>query len=369
MILIVRSNSIVKDPRVGKYIKFLNDNNIDYKIIGWDRLQENTEIDHSIFYQKKAGYNLGGVKAVYYRLCWMAFCFRMFIKLKPDTIHGCDLDAAFPAVIYKKIVRNRTKIIFDVFDWFSATLSNQGKIVASCFRLMEKVTVKLSQYIFICEKERIEQIPYDISSKVYVLPNIPYVENENNIKYYDEEISFHNDKLTLSYVGGLYNERFLSELLDLAGTGMFNLLIAGYGDRDLEQKCKILNNYDNVKFYGPVPYTYGLHIMYNSDIIYAMYCKTNPNHIYAAPNKYYESMLLAKPIITTAGTIVGKKVVENNLGYAIEEQTSVLKEQIDYCSAHKKELIDKGKSANKLWTDYYKNYTADFLNNIYINLI
>lgn len=86
--------------------------------------------------------------------------------------------------------------------------------------------------------------------------------------------------------------------------GICNLLIAGYGAKEIEERCINLNEKDNIIYFGKVVYDQGLNIMYNGDVIYAMYCKTNPNHIFAAPNKYYEAMLLAKPIISTKGTIV-----------------------------------------------------------------
>ena len=74
--------------------------------------------------------------------------------------------------------------------------------------------------------------------------------------------------------------------------GYVNLLIAGFGDDRIERRCIEMSARENIKYFGTVSYEQGLHISYNSDIIYAMYCKTNPNHIYAAPNKYYEAMLL-----------------------------------------------------------------------------
>lgn len=369
MILIIRCNAISNDPRVKKYLSYLDSNNIDYRVLGWDRNGEGLEYKNSTFFRKKSGYNVGGLKAAWNRILWMRFCFIQIRKIKPSFIHGCDLDSAFPAVMYKVLCNRKTKVLFDVFDWFSATLYNQPKIIRIAFKWMESITSKHSDHIIICEKERLEQIPYDISSKVDILPNIPMADNEKSFKYIDDSFSFSNDIITISYVGGLYDERFLDELLDIAEKGNINLLIAGYGDKRIENRCKMLSNLENVKYFGGVPYEQGLHISYNSDIVYAMYCKTNPNHIYAAPNKYYEAMLLGKPIITTKGTIVGDKVNSEDIGFVVEENKEHLIELLEYVNLNKTFCRIKGEKAHSLWEVKYKEFTSNFLKSRYSLII
>lgn len=369
MILIIRCNAISNDPRVKKYLTYLDTNKIEYKVLGWDRNDEKLEYNNCIFFKKKAGYNVGGLKAAWNRILWMWFCFRQIVKIKPSFIHGCDIDSAFPAVMYKILYSRKTKVLFDVFDWFSATLYNQPKLVTTSFKWMESLASKYSDHIIICEKERLEQIPYNISSKVDILPNIPMITDETSFKYEDESLIFHNKKITVSYVGGLYDERFLDELLDIAEQGYVNLLIAGYGDKRLEEKCNRLSKLDNVRYFGGVPYEQGLHISYNSDIIYAMYCKTNRNHIYAAPNKYYEAMLLGKPIITTTGTIVGDKVNNNDIGFAIDETFDGLKKLLIKLNSDFKVACEKGTNALTLWNKEFATYTHDFLNSTYHNYL
>lgn len=369
MVTLLRCNAISNDPRVKKYLSYLDENKIDYQVIGWDRNDENLSYKNCTFFRKKAGYNVGGIKAAWNRVLWMWFCFRQLVKKKPSVVHGCDIDSAFPAVMYKILTNRKSKVIFDVFDWFSATLYNQPKLVTSAFKWMESITTKRSDHIIICEKERIAQIPYNISSKVEILPNIPMVSDESSFKYKDDSLSFPNNRLTLSYVGGLYDERFLDELLDVAEQGYINLLIAGYGDKRLEERCINLSKLENVKYFGGVPYEKGLHISYNSDVVYAMYCKTNPNHIYAAPNKYYEAMLLGKPIITTAGTIVANKVEENEIGYTIEENIDALKKLLDSLKINESEYTEKGRNSHILWNQKFENYTSNFMRTKYISFL
>ena len=364
MILLIRCNSIKSDPRAEKYIKYYKTNNIEYKIIGWDRLGEELVYENTIYFQRKSLYNQGGFKAAFNRIRWMFFVYRKLIKSRKEisVIHACDLDAAFPSAVYKFFHYREIKIIFDIFDWFTATLYNQNKFILLMFSIMERFSINNSDEVIICEPERIDQIPYKLNKKELILPNIPSF-TEVDFLCYNEAYKFENEKIVFSYVGGFAAGRNLDELFDIVEKGLINLLIAGYGEHKLETRCQELAFFPNVKYFGKVDYKVGLNIMYNSDLIYAMYSKSNPNHIYAAPNKYYESMLLGKPILSTKGIFLEKKIVDNNIGYVIDESIEQLQEIVG--SLQKKEMLKKGENAHLMWTDGFKNFTDNFLNHNY----
>lgn len=368
MVILIRSKDINSDSRVLKYITYLRESNIDYRIISWDRVEDRRFDDKTINFNLKSSYNKGGWRAVKDRIKWMKFVVTTLKNIiKDDTaiIHACDLDTAFPAAYYKKISNKKVKIIFDIFDWFSATLYNQNKIIKSSFALMEKFSIKNSDYIIICEPERIAQIPYHIEqNKLFVLPNIPSFKSADFLSK-DKKFEFNNDLITVTYVGGLYEQRCLDEIITIAEKGFINLLIAGYGDKRLENR--LTNTHNNIKYFGKVKYEQGLNIMYNADIIYAMYSKTNPNHLFAAPNKYYEAMFLGKPILSTTGINMEEKILKNSMGYTTEEDISSIEFRIN--SLSKEDLKSKGLKAHELWTKQYATFTQDFLNNEYSSMI
>lgn len=370
MICIIRSNDIVSDTRAMKYITYLKSHDIPYKLIAWDREGKKANDKSNYYFRRKAGYNVGGIKAAMNRCYWIIFVCLTLLKIKKDdniVLHGCDVDSAFPASLYKKIFNRKAKVIFDIFDWFSSTLYNQHKLILKVFTLIEKFSINNADYIILCEKERIEQIPYSISpEKLLVLPNIPYF-SEYSFLRKRKDYEFDNNKIVFSYVGGFYNERCLEEIIDIAISGCINLLIAGYGDSAIEKKLRESVGNPNIKYYGKVNYKDALSIMYSSDIIYAMYSKVNPNHIYAAPNKFYESMFLGKPIFTTKGTIVGNKVEKIGIGYVSNESESEILEAIN--TIKKDDIVEKGNKGKFIWEKMYKNYTNDFMETTYGKII
>lgn len=363
MVILIRCNDIVSDPRAMKYVRFLQDKGIEHILIGWDRDGSKTNCPNAIMWQRTAGYNVGGLRAVRNRLGWMLFVLKQLFKYgrKDVVLHGCDIDCAFPAAVYK-VFNHKAKLIFDIFDWFSATLYDQKKYILKAFKILESFTVRHSDKIILCEPERIKQIPFELDrSLITILPNIPYFEDSSFLK--KEDSFFKNDLITFSYVGGFSKDRCLFEIVKIAADGVINLAIAGYGDKELEDLLVSLNDCPYIKYYGKVPYQKGLIISYNSDVMYAMYSKVNPNNVYAAPNKYYESMFLGKPLLTTKGTIVEKKVLKYQTGFVSEEKKEDIMSTLSHITKEKIEML--GKNASSRWLDYYKDYTKNWLTNEY----
>lgn len=362
MIVLIRCNDINSDSRAKKYIEYYDRKGIDYKIIAWDRIGTGDRLPKAIYCPAKSKYNQGGFAAIVDRIKWMSFILKTLFSFgEPLNIHACDLDAAFPAVVYKMFSRKRNFVLFDIFDWISDTLYNQGKIVSCAFRFMEWVSVKHADHIVICEKERVRQIPYNIEGRYSVLQNIPsFADSSFLVK--SDKYAFGNGKRTLAYVGGFTLDRCLDILIDGARRGCYNLLIAGYGNGQILQMLKDAAESPYIKYFGKVAYKDGLNIMYNADVIYAMYSVVNPNHLYAAPNKYYEAMFVGKPLMTTNGIIVADKVKANGIGYAVDENLESLVKTVEGMSDD--DIKVKSKKSASMWKTY-RHATEDYLETTY----
>lgn len=364
-VLLFRSNNIFAS-RVNKYVNFYKRAGIDYTIVGWNRSGEGKKVDHYEFCEYKAQKNAGGLQAMKNHSMWMWFVFKYLKKHKDvTTIHACDLNVAFPAAIYKRYFNKKVVLIFDACDWFSDNFAGYT-ILCRLLRKMEHFAYKQSNELIICEEERKAQIQFELPKEPLILPNIPEIcTSIPEIK--QDKYSFDNNLVTVGYFGGFSKARFLPELLELTETGKFNLLIAGYGETSIEEQCEKANNLPNVKYFGRLDSEEGLLMSKHADIIYTMYCKTNPNHIYAAPNKYYEALMLGKPLLTTEGIIIADKVRKNDIGFVSDETKKDLLKVIT--GASKEEVAIKGKNAASLWNEKYKTYVRDFFDNIYSKII
>ena len=95
---------IIESIKLKKYIDFFQRYNVDYRIIAWDRLGNSVKLPKTIYCPARSKYNQGGIGAIKDRLIWMWFILKTLFAIKDDLkIHACDLDAVFPAAIYKAI--------------------------------------------------------------------------------------------------------------------------------------------------------------------------------------------------------------------------------------------------------------------------
>lgn len=320
-ILLIRSQDILTDSRVIRYEKWFKKHDVAYRIIGWDRNRKNITRPHTIYYRGRAGFQQRS-KAIINRLKWNTFLVEyLFLYRKTyDVVHACDFDTVLPALVTKLFGK---KVIFDIFDWFSDECKTGKILIDKSINILEKWAVKMADLVIICEEERSEQI--GVRPKKYiVISNIP---NESFISSTTQYNNSSDDRISIAYVGGIVEDRGLEELVNVASSFPdIQLKIAGYGKTQLVKKMKEYSKkYDNIKFYGKVDYNKAINIMSKADMLYAMYYKTNPNHKWAAPNKFYEAIFLKKPIITTEGTLVGNKVKKCGNGFVLPEGKEALK--------------------------------------------
>lgn len=359
MVIFLRSIDCKPDPRVQKYVDALNEAGEKTHILCWDRSEKYSDEENISFFRKKASYGAGiqNYKGII-NFNWFLIK-RLYKKRKSyNYIHACDFDTILPALTMKLFWGK--KIIYDIFDWFVDGRHFTNKTLKKIILFLEKIALKYSDVTIICDKRRETQINYS-PSKLMVLPNIP------SIKYKLSETLAPTMKLKLSYVGTMPSDRGLEKILtSVSKHPNIELNIAGFGIM-AEKVKEFSDRYNNINYLGIVPYNIGLNIMSQSDIIIATYEKTCRNNIYAAPNKYYEGLFLAKPILTTEGTIVADSTIEKQTGFVVGET------QEDYDNFFnipnlKEQSKHLGINAKKVWKDLFENYVEKFMKEQYLPL-
>lgn len=353
MIALLRSTDGNPDSRFEKYVDFLESKQIKYYSICWDRNNNKKESENKFYYKKSSSYGkrYGNAKLL---VGFNVFIFKKLRQFRHNYkyIHACDFDTIIPAILMH--IFYGKKVIYDIFDWYVDSRSIHG-IMKYPIYLLEYLNIKLSSAVIICEPERTKQILFT-PNKLWILPNIP------NFKDLLPP-SPPNDKLTIAYVGILGESRGIENLVRYAKEhSEINIKVAGFGT--LDRLFTDVEQYPNIKYYGTVKYIDALKIMNTADILMAVYDKTNPNHILAAPNKYYEGLYLGKPTITILGTTPGTRTLRDNTGYAIEESYEDFSSLIN--SITKDSIKEKSANASRVWKERYANYVQNFLENTYL---
>lgn len=364
MILLIRDNECF-EPRVRNYIRYFQSHNIPYHVIAWNRNGTAQPEENITFYQRRAEYGKR-IANIPNKLGWMFFAMKQIYRHRKEytAIHACDIDAILPALVMGKPLRKQ--VIFDIFDWISS-LTGKG-MVYKFVEFLQNFCYKHSDAVILCEEERKAQAKAK-NDTIFIVPNIPdgnTAFDPDTLKKTEEDLAQYD--YVVSYVGVFDRDRGLENLLEaVSQCPNVKLNIAGFGVldemiREYAQRCP------NIAYWGRVEYAVGQAIQKNSSMISAMYHLTSPLHKFAAPNKYYESLVLGVPMITTENTLVGSKVAKYDTGFILDENRESLLTLLRKPNLHEQISLRKVHCA-ETWETVYKDYYENYMHDRYMKLI
>lgn len=323
-IAFLRSNPINPDVRLEKEIYSLVKAGEEITALGWDRecihkKKEKRYINGCSYLiyriRQKASFG-GGIKKNFFPLVIFELklgCWIWKNRKKYDVIHACDFDTALMAFLIGKVTGK--KYIYDIFDYY-VDCYHVPNYLKGIIEKIDHLVIKSAYKTILCTEKRINQIGIKEKNDYLIIHNSPMetVINKDDMKLM---AGSQKERIKIVYVGGLSADRFLKELVDsVQVTPEAELHIGGFGP--LEGFIQSAGSkYGNVFFYGKISYHQTLALESQCDYLAALYPTDNRNHIFAAPNKFYEALMLKKPIIMIKGSGTSDLVEENSLGILI----------------------------------------------------
>lgn len=337
--LILRSNPVAPDSRVEKEAAALRGNGYDIKILAWDRRASHKTVEGhvnafghdvpAVLFGHAANFG-DGFKSLSPFLMFQWDLFRWLIanKNEYDLIHACDFDTAFTASIANIFLRK--KLIFDIFDYIGGQRESR----------LQKILCNLHTWIInradatiICTEERKRQIGNAKPKRLCIIHNTPPRIDVTS----GEGHSNQDTKIKVCYVGILQDYRLLKEIPEFfIRHPEFEFHIGGFGKYEEFYKDLALK-YPNIRYYGALKYQDTLKLETESDIMLAIYDPTIENHVFAAPNKFYESLMIGKPVVMVKGTGMSNIVDQYKLGEIINYSLESFEKGLLCLAARRKE--------------------------------
>lgn len=354
-IVIIRSNPVNPDSRVEKIAWTLMNGGHNVYILAWDRSYNHPELNEFIEVIDKRipisrlGYKASfgaGMRSIVPYLKFQ-FSMRRWLKKnknKYDIIHSCDFDTAFFS--YKLARRMKKKFVFDIFDMLATEPKNffQKQILKA-----QKRIINFSDATIICTEQRKSQIKGTFPKRLEIIHNTPFVE----LKSTTNSFVLDDSKIKVVYVGVLQEDRMLNELLNFfKNNPQYEFHTAGFGkleDRFIEYSKK----YNNIFFYGKIRYNQTLELEQKCDIMLAIYNPNHENNRNAAPNKFYESLMLGKPIIMVRNTGMSSIVKDNDIGVLIDYSEEGFKAGIEELVRRRDEWTEISLRMKKIYDSEY----------------
>ena len=323
-VVICRSNPIDPDPRVEKIARALCSTGYTVHLLGWDRtgrLPEKTELagpDRSIPISRLPltapfGHGLANLPNLL-RWQWGLLRWLAHHHQEYDLIHACDFDTVLPALFCKW--RWDKKVIYDIFDFYADHLRATPKLIKRLVRSVDIYAIDRADALILADDSRWQQIAGARPKRSAVIYNSPAQEFSDGTVQQSQP-SQTDETLHLAYIGLLQVERGLLEMLAvLKKHPNWSLDLAGFGG-DEDQILAAQQTLPNVHWHGRVPYEQALRLSQAADVLFATYDPAIPNHRFSSPNKVFEAMMLAKPIIVARDTNMDRIIEQAECGLVV----------------------------------------------------
>ena len=351
-VVFLRSQLPETDSRLQRYLSLATLLNMTTHVLGWKRLGGEWKEEGSsvTLYSRVA--KIGGGRANAVNLMfWNWFLLKWLVRHRREyeLIYSVDFDTIIPAYIAAKLLGKR--IVFDIYDKYTDSRGVSG-VFGRIIDFVEKYIAKKVDHLVLPHECRLEQLGIEGGGRVKILKNVPVVPGEDF--FFENKVE---GRIKISYVGILEEKhRGLEDLIEavMLDDG-FELVLAGNGPLrsyvlDKAAQC------GRVVFCGEVPPLRALKIMAESNVISGMYYRSNRNHLFASPNKYYEHLLLGRPLLTTSGTPPGNDVEVMGTGFVINEGLDEIKKVLNEIQCDHQLMLNASSKARELWCAKYRDY-------------
>ncbi len=317
-LLICRSNPIAPDPRVEKEALALTQAGYHTTLLGWDRTARLPTVDKingiTCYRLPIQAEYATGIRNTPDLLRWQWGLLRWLVNHRSqyDIIHACDFDTVLPALISKFLFGK--KVVYDIFDFYADHLRATPQWLKRAIRRVDLQAINWADALILVDDARWQQVQGarpKHSAVIYNSPDEPQLQSDL------DAIRPQGGSLHLAYIGLLQVERGLFEVLNvLSRHPDWTLDLAGFGG-DQETIVARIEKFSNVRWYGRVSYDQALQITCSADVLFATYDPSIPNHRYSSPNKIFEAMMFAKPIIVARDTNMDRIIEDANCGVVV----------------------------------------------------
>jgi len=353
-VLFVRAQPIIKGPTYDRIPALLSDKHFTVAYLGWDREKKYSPKEnngHYLICRFQHASGAGWSKYAGFVRFWL-WIFRFARRWCPDVIHACDINVILPALLYKFIAGK--KMVFQLYD-FSADEQLAGHpLFKSVFGWIEKHLISLADgVILVSEAQRSRQLSGIRLKKELVVHNTPadlLCETRGRAGPRRRR-----GRLCICYGGNVRDSRGLDTLCRVAIDRPFDVIVAGGGPY-LNTLKERYDRHKNITFLGEISHRDILLSASQSDVIYACYkpIRNNVNMVIGSPNKYFESLMLGKPLITNEESGIAVSVRDSDTGFTVPyDDVHALETLLFSLNNKKREIESRGKRARRIYEERY----------------
>lgn len=309
-IALISPSNLLYTPYIDNYLEILDEIQIQYDIINWDRFCIEEKIETIKYRDTKKGHKRNYIDYLKYS----KFILNILDKNKYDKIIVFGIQLTF--FLSDLLVRNlKDNFIIDIRD-YNKTLYffNIKKVIESSFCAV------------ISSPAYMEWLP---KSNKYVINHNTKIKSLNELKSISS--FFEKESIIISNIGALRDYKInINFINSLKNKNKYLLYFHGEGDINYKLKTFVKNNnISNVIITGRYERNIEESLYNQSDFINVLRYNDGINNKTALPNRLYNSLIYGKPVLAFKGTYLANIVNEYGIGLVLESFMDI-EEKISY---------------------------------------
>ncbi len=302
LVLVCPSNKLYM-PYVENYEAMLEESNIEYDVINWDRfgIEERSGF---IYRDNKTGHQRGLFD--YYKFKRFAAKHLNSGKYDKVIVFGVPM-----AILLKRILMNEFK------DNYVIDIRDHHKMI-NYFNIAN--IINESSFTVLSSPGFKKWLP---SSNKYIINHNTQINSLNELK--TPGVQYGENKINIAYIGAIRDYQINIDFINsLKNSNQIDLYFHGEGDiNENIQKYLECNDINNVYLTGRYERKDEADLYLDSDIINVLRYNDGINNETALPNRLYNASIYGKPMVAFEGTYLAEQIKKHNLGLIINSLDNI----------------------------------------------
>ena len=273
------------------------------------------------------------------------------LKIDADLYHFHDPEL-LPYGL--KLKKKGKRVIFDSHENYSEQMKDKpylpgvvSRFIARGYAAYEKHVVKqLDAVIYPCTFNG-RLLYQDVCPRVALLDNVARLEEMYDC-YVEQDFQ---PGRPMCFVGTLSPTRCVTEIIQAAGKTGIPLILAGnFSTPTYQEECmQIMNQYDNIRWLGPVPHSDVLGLLQNASVGLCPEKNTGQyNTVDNLATKSYEYMAMALPVIVSDYPFSRKVMQEYEYGILVDpDDVDDIARSMRFLAEHPEEARRMGENGRR----------------------
>lgn len=246
---------------------------------------------------------------------WIARQLWFLARERPQAVHACDLDTLLPAVAAGLL--GRARCCYSIFDFYANNVPCfRPRLLMGLLRrfvaLVENTLLRGVDMLFLADECRREEVVWRRPEALEFIYNSPRDSFAARPSERDPDRPF-----TVFYAGNMIEGRGLECMIEavepLEGVRL-ELAGAGPARGRIEESARHLSR---VALLERLPYDEVLRRTHSADLLFRFSDPALGETRRASPNKVFEAMMCAKPILVSAGGAMAERVERERCGLVV----------------------------------------------------